>query len=629
MRVRTAPTGRNGTMQWRMRQPDAAAVAHVQRGLQLPEQFARVLVNRGFFDPDEVQRFLDAPLSSLHDPMLLAGLRTAAERILHAIGHNERIVIYGDYDVDGVTATALLMRVLRSLGGRVSYYVPHRATQGYGLHADAIREIAQKHAQLIITVDCGINAVEPVALAQRLGIDVIITDHHEPTQEEIEDDFELAQQASLFEYALESGHADTSLTRCNFVLPGAHAVINPKCGHYPFSDLAGVGVAFKLAHGVVKLARERNLPNAFAIDLKEHLDLVALGTIADAVPLRDENRVLVRHGLKALATTRKIGLKKLIEISRLQRVDAETVVFGLAPRLNAAGRMGDAREAVELLLTASTAEAEQLARNLDGINSERQRVEKLTFDMAVEIFESSLSGPLPACKIIPGGLKAHLPDGPSAIVLAHEEWNPGVIGIVASRMVERYYLPTVIIALEGERGRGSCRSIRGFHLLDALRQCGGLLEKYGGHRVAAGITVARDKIDTFRAQLNASVSNAATMEDLAPALDIDAEFHLRDYTIELADTLAKFPPYGQNNPAPVFVARGVKLVESPVSIKDRHIKFCVMQDTAYRQVIAFNWFGNKDAIAMWARMDIVFHPYLDTYREPSLQLQLIDAQESP
>ncbi|NLF38598.1 hypothetical protein GX586_04090 [bacterium] len=627
MRDRTARLLQHGKAEWRLLKPDEEIVRHLCASTRLPEQIARVFVNRGFLDADAVQRFLDASLSQLHDPFLLGGLRRAADRVLSAIHRQERIVIYGDYDVDGVTSTALLVRVLRALGARVSYYVPNRMSLGYGLHRQAIEELAVAHTNLIVTVDCGINAIEPVSAAQKLGIDVVITDHHEPKESDEEDELELVQQASLFNYAFENGDADARLTRFNLVLPAAYAVVDPKCGYYPFADLAGVGVAFKLAHGVVKLARERHIAQAFDIDLKEHLDLVALGTIADAAPLRDENRILVKNGLRVLAETRKVGLRKLIELSRLRQVDADSVVFGLAPRINAAGRMGDCRLAVELLLTANTAEAELIARDLDGLNQDRQRVERETFQNAIEQFESSLPIELPDTPVIPGGLQKFLPDGPRVIVLASDEWNPGVVGIVASRMVERYYLPTVVIALQGDAGRGSCRSVRGFHIFDALRECSDLLERYGGHRVAAGVTIARSNIEAFRERLNAVVRHDVHGDELTPVLDIDAVFDLRDYTLDLLDVLEKLPPFGQSNPRPVFLGRGLNLVETPTAINDRHVRFCVMQHDAYRQVIAFNGINSKDEISTWASMDVVFHPLVDHYRETTLQLQMIDARE--
>jgi single-stranded-DNA-specific exonuclease len=614
---------------WRLRQPDEEIVQHLRDASGLPESIVRVLVNRGYYDMDAVERFSVSSLRLLHDPFLLGGVTCGAERVIDAIRNGEHIVVYGDYDVDGITATALLTYVLRALGGSVSYFVPNRTTHGYGLHCDTIASLAEAGARVLITVDCGINAIEPARLAQKLGLDLIITDHHEPQIEEEVDEYELLVQASLFEFAVENGGSDDLMSRFNVVLPPAFAVINPKLGHYPFSELAGVGVAFKFAHGVLKMAREQNLPRAFDVDLKEHLDLVALGTIADAVPLRDENRILAKHGLAALAATRKAGLRKLIEVSRLRNVNVESVVFGLAPRLNAAGRLGDAGRALELLLTANIAEAEVLARDLDAINRTRQKIERETFENARHTFEATLGVELPDARRLPGGLRRYLPDGPNIIVIASEEWNPGVIGIVASRMVERYYMPTVIIALQDGMGRGSCRSIRDFHIFDALRQCSALLNSYGGHKVAAGLSVVQGNIDELRVMLDKIAGESVSNEEFTPALDIDAQFTMGDCTLEFCEQLESFKPYGQGNPRPAFVARGAKLVEDPVVLKDRHVKFCVMQEGEFRHIIAFNWADRVQELLMWAQMDVVVHPYLDFYRgEPSIEMQLIDAKEA-
>jgi len=618
----------NGGSRWLVREPDPSIVRHLRSAGKYAEPVARVLVNRGYFETDSIDRFTTAALKLLHDPMSLGGVSSAADRILDAIARGELIVVYGDYDVDGITATALLTLVLRQLGGKVEYFVPNRSVHGYGLHLETVQEVAKTGARLMITVDCGISAVEPVKLAQKLGIDVIITDHHEPQLDEVVDEYEIVVQTSLFDYAVEAG-GDERLARFNVMLPQACAVINPKLGHYPFSDLAGVGVAFKLAHGVVKAARERNIGRAFEIDLREHLDLVALGTIADAVPLRDENRILARHGLAVLAETRKPGLRSLIAITKKKTIDVDTVVFHLAPRLNAAGRLTDASHAVELLLTQDASRAESLARDLDGMNRDRQKVERETFDSARSLFEQMLGIELPASGKLPGGLCRYAPDGPRVIVLASDTWNSGVVGIVASRMVERYHLPSVIIALQNGSGRGSCRSIPDFHMFDALRHCSSLLEAYGGHKIAAGITVAGANVEQLRDALDKIARESLSPEQFVPVLNIDAELTLPECTTEFCETLDQFKPYGQGNPRPFFVARGVKLVETPALLKEKHVKFCVMQRGVFKHIIAFNWADRLTDLQMWPLMDVVVYPYLDYYRGgTSQELQLIDARES-
>ncbi|MCX7846622.1 MAG: DHHA1 domain-containing protein [bacterium] len=601
---------------------------HLCEAGHFAEPVARVLVNRGFFDLDAVERHCTGALKSLYDPLSLGGVGSASARILEAIERQEHIVVHGDYDVDGITGTALLVRVLRELGAHVSYFVPQRAAHGYGLRADTVKAMACDGAKVIITVDCGINAIEPARVAQKYGVDLIITDHHEPQIGEEVDEYELAVQASLFDYAVEFGGAEEHLGRFNVVLPPACAVINPKLGRYPFSELAGVGVAFKLAHGVVKYARERGLTRAHDLSLKEHLDLVALGTIADAVPLRDENHILAKHGLSELAQSRKAGIRALIASAKLRTIDVESVVFGLAPRLNAAGRMTDARVAVELLLTNNSAEAELMARELEDLNRERQRIERETFLSACAMFERELGVELPDVPKLPGGLVRYVPEGPRVIVLASDEWNPGVAGIVASRMVERYYLPAVIIAFQNDTGRGSCRSIRDFHIFDALRQCSHLLEAYGGHMVAAGLTIARDKVEELRRELERIARETVAEDEFTPVLQVDAPLKLGECTLDLCVQLERCAPFGQGNPRPLFLLEGVKLVEDPVILKDKHVRLSVMQDGAFGQIIAFNWAPRLQEVLLWQQMDMVVYPHLGYYRgEGRVEVELVDARE--
>ncbi len=591
-------------MRWHVRQPDDKIVEHLQQAGDYSEPVARVLVNRGYYDMDSVERFIEANLQMLHDPMKLDGMSEAAERTYAAIENGDKIVIYGDYDVDGVTSSALLVKVLEELGARVTFFIPNRMEHGYGLHPETIDILSARGAKLIVTVDCGISAVEAVAHANDLGIDVIITDHHEPKSEETE-------------------------IKNNNLLPKACAVINPKLGHYPFSGLAGVGVAFKFAHGLIKFCREKNFEKAHTTDLRKHLDLVALGTIADSVPLRDENRILVKHGLSALKSSRKPGIQALIKVSKVQNVNVRSVAFGIAPRINAAGRLGDANDAVKLLLTKSFSEAEELAGKLDKINLKRQKIERETFETAKKIFESELNVDLPDGAKLSGGLYRYLPDCPRAIVLSGDGWNPGVVGIVASRMVDRYYLPTVIISMDGEKGRGSCRSIRDFHVFDALCKCGDLLERFGGHKVAAGLSISEEKIKDFREKFCKIADEKLDSKNIIPMLDVDAEIELRDCDIAMAERLDSFMPFGQNNPRPVFAVRKVKLVETPRVLKEKHLKFCVMQYGEYRQVIAFNWADRLNEILTWAEMDILIRPYLNYFRGAAeLEFQLIDAKES-
>ena len=597
-------------MRWHVRQPDDKIVEHLQQTGGYSEPVARVLVNRGYFDMDSVERFMEANLQMLHDPMKLDGMIEAAERTYAAIESGDKIVIYGDYDVDGVTSSALLVKVLEELGAKVTFFIPNRTEHGYGLHPETIDILSAKGAKLIITVDCGISAIEAVDHANDLGIDIIITDHHEPKSEE-------------------TGSENNAEIKNNILLPQACAVINPKLGHYPFSGLAGVGVAFKFAHGLIKFCREKNFEKAHTTDLRKHLDLVALGTIADSVPLRDENRILVKHGLSALKNSIKPGVQALIKVSKIQNVNVRSVAFGIAPRINAAGRLGDANDAVKLLLTKSFSEAEELADKLDKINLERQKIERATFENAKKMFESELDVDLPDGAKLSGGLHRYLHDCPKAIVLSGDGWNPGVVGIVASRMVDRYYLPTVIISMDGEKGRGSCRSIRDFHVFDALCKCGDLLERFGGHKVAAGLSISEEKIKNFREKFCKIADEELDSESIIPMLDVDAEMELRNCDIAMAERLDSFMPFGQNNPRPVFAVRRVKLIETPRVLKEKHLKFSVMQYGEYRKIIAFNWADRLNEILTWAEMDVLIQPYLNYFRGAAeLEFQLIDAKES-
>lgn len=615
---------------WHLRQPDEDIVAHVRTASGVSDMLARVLVNRGFFDADAVMRFTRAQLALLYDPFRLSGMTAAVHRLYAAIDAHERVTIYGDYDVDGVTATALLVRVLRRLGANIDYFIPCRSSQGYGLHVPTLKELARDGTRVVVTVDCGISAIEPVRVAQQLGVDVIITDHHEPRINGNEvDDFDTSPEMPLFDYVLDT-HEDTQQLRSStHMLPPACAIINPKLGRYPFPDLAGVGVAFKLAHGLVKMGRENGCAAAEDVDLHHHLDLVALGTLADAVPLRDENRILVVHGLPMLEKSHKPGIHALCQVADVRTCSVESVVFRLAPRINAAGRMTHAETALRLLVTDDAAEAHECARELEYLNTTRQKVERETFRDAVDTFEKTLPVTLPKTPKLPGGLQAYMDDIPHVIVLASKEWNPGVVGIVASRMVERYYLPSVIIALNGEKGHGSCRSIAEFHMFEALCTCQDILERFGGHRVAAGLTIRETQVDALRTRLDTLARTRLEQEEYVPALYIDAETRLEECTLEHVEELELCKPYGQSNPRPLFVIRGVKIVEDPCVYKDKHVKLCVLQGSTHQHIIGFNWIDRLQEMLLWATMDIVVYPYRDIYRGmPRVEMQLIDAQEA-
>ncbi len=531
---------------WRTRPRDAAAAAALAAALGIPEAAAAVLAGLGLRDPAAAERFLSPRLRDLSDPFLLPDMPTAVDRLLRAIERREALAIFGDYDVDGIVSTGLLLQVLERLGaGRVTPFLPNRGADGYGLSRPALeRCLAQARPGLLVTVDCGTNEVETVDAARRAGVDVIVTDHHERTR-----------------------------------TPAAHAalaLVNPKLG--PREDLrllAGVGVVFKLCHGLVKAARRRGWPQAETLDLRTCLDWVAVGTVADIVPLQGENRILVRHGLAALNNGACRRWAALAEVAGLRGpLDTRHIAFGLAPRLNAAGRLGDAGPALELLITPSADRARDLARELDGANRERQRIEG---DILRQIDDALARD---------GGLG----DRP-ALVIGGRGWNPGVIGIVAARLVARYQRPAVVVAFDDAgRGRGSCRSLEGFHLVTALARCRAHLLAFGGHGLAAGVELDQPRLAAFREAFEAAAAEALAGCDRRPVQRIDAWTRLDLVDDALEAALDRMRPFGQNNPEPVLAIRGAQTVGAPRPFgkQRQHLRFVVADGAARRAAVAFN-----------------------------------------
>jgi single-stranded-DNA-specific exonuclease len=518
-------------------EPEPTALATLERELKLPPVLCRMLAQRGLTDPAAARQHLRPRLDTLHDPLGLADMDLAVTRIGLALQKGERILVHGDYDVDGICCAALYTRVLRALGGRVDTFVPHRLTDGYDLSQAGVRRAVECGAGLILTGDCGIVAHEAVAAAAAVGVDVVITDHHTPGAE----------------------------------LPRAVAVVNPNradCG-YPEKGLAGAGVAYKLCQALVAahgLDREA---------LLWHLDLVALATIADLAPLRGENRVLAHYGLRVLAQTRNLGLAALIESAGIdpgQGISAGQVSHVLAPRLNAVGRLGAAQRGVRLLLSESGAEAEALARESADENRARQTLDRDTLQAALADLEQWYD-----------------PARDYGLVLAGEGWHPGVIGIVASRVVELVHRPVVMVAMDrtAERGRGSARSIPRFDLYAAVHACGALLERYGGHHQAAGMDVRLERLDEFRAMFNDYARRTLAPEDLQPELKVDQELPLAAANASLLGLLRHFGPFGIGNPAPVFVSRRVRVLGYPREVGDGHIKLRLHQDGAELEAIGF------------------------------------------
>jgi single-stranded-DNA-specific exonuclease len=514
--------------------PDATRALAAQLGI--PEALAAILVQRGLVSPESAKAFLRPDLERLSDPHDWADMDVAVELLARAVRDKQPILVHGDYDVDGQCAAAMLTRILRSAGGVVFPFVPHRIRDGYDFGPAGLVEAQRVGAKLIVTCDCGITANGAVAAARAAGIDVIVTDHHLPGDE----------------------------------LPPANAVLDPRRPDCKSTDknLCGTGVAFKLAQALVQvLGLSKNLPLHF-------LDYVAVATIADVVPLVGENRILVRYGLKKLADSRWVGLRALIETAGLagRPLRGAHVGFILAPRLNAAGRIGDANDGLRLLLTENPQEARALARELETINARRQAMDQLILDEAIETVEKTLQ------------------ESDAAIVLAADTWHPGVIGIVASRLVERYGRPTFLVGWDeaGEFGRGSGRSISGFDLHGALHQCGAHLEKYGGHTMAAGFTIRRDKFDGFRSAFLAVAAARLTPDDLAPRQRVDLEVPLASVSEELERLIRHLEPCGAGNPAPVFGVRNARAVGAR-RVGSNHLRFTLDDGSALLPAIGFQW----------------------------------------
>lgn len=545
----------------RGKEPAPALLQALCAGLGISPLTARALVGRGIATVTAGSEFFDSRLASLPDPLLLPGMPIAADRLATAVARGEKIAVHGDYDVDGITGTALLTETLRALGAEVVYHIPLRLRDGYGLSAEAIRHAAAAGARVIVSVDCGISAVEEAALAASLGLDLVITDHHQPPE----------------------------------ILPAACAIVNPALpgSLFPSRELAGVGVAFFFLVALRKVLREQGFFRQRAEpDLRLGLDLVALGTIADVVPLRHVNRLLVKAGLGVLANGCRPGLQALKKVAAVEEVTCGAVAFRLAPRLNAAGRLEDAALGVELLLAEEPARATEIAELLDGFNRERQQIEAETLQQAIERLDRG--------------------EGQErVVVLADSRWHPGVIGIVASRLVERYHRPTVLIALGEGGGKGSARSVAGFHLYQALQRCAGFLEGFGGHECAAGLTIAEERIPAFAEALDQVAREVLKEEDLLPCYYHDGEVLLEEISPAVVQEIASLAPFGAGNPEPLFIARGVRSHQlRPVGTN--HLRFTARQGGYSFSCIGF---GLADRAGdLQGELDLLFTPVLNDWR---------------
>ena len=585
---------------WSLAPPQPLLAGQLAAQLKLPPLLVQCLLNRGFSEPSAIDNFLSPRLKNLADPFLLPNMAVAVGRLLHARDQNESLVIFGDYDVDGVTSTALLVEVLRSLGWKVDFYLPNRMDEGYGLSADGVENCLKKHpTTLLLAVDCGSTAVETINTLRSRGVDVIVLDHH--------------QISSPAPNAVALVNPQLCRTGVPPVSNQSPAQAEQKDGDRleacpTFTELCSVGLAFKLAHALVKRGREIGLPGAAEFDLRPLLDWVALGTIADLVPLTGENRILISAGLQRLNTTQRPGLIALKQVAQCPpTLGAYEVGFQLAPRLNAAGRLETAEDSLRLLLARDLAEAMPLAQNLDSRNRERQKIERGIVEEVI------------------GAVRAKFdPQTDFVIVEGQLLWHIGVVGIVASRVLQQFYRPTIILGGEGGEWRGSGRSIAGFDLAAALRECGDLLVRHGGHAMAAGLSVQPDKIDLLRQRLNELARRALKPEDLQPFLRLDAEVGLDEMTLESLGELARLKPAGQGNPPVQFCARSVTHQRplQRMGADKQHVKLWVTDGAVTHEAV---WWNGGDKSLPVGKFDLAFAPQVNEFNgRRTVQLKVLD-----
>lgn len=532
---------------------------------------ARILVNKNITQKDEIDLFMNPTRKDFHNPFLMPDMEIIVDRVLQAIEQKEKIMIYGDYDADGITSITVLKSFLEERGLEVASYIPNRLDEGYGLNKTALKKIYDDGYRLIITVDCGISGIDEVDYANSLGMEVLITDHHEPAE----------------------------------TLPKAVAVVDAKRkdNKYPFNQLAGVGVVFKLIQAIsIKLNIEEK-------EYLKYLDIVCIGTISDIVPLIDENRVIAKLGLKLIAQTKNIGLKALLEVIGFKNIDSTTISFGVAPRINACGRMGDEQVALDLFLEKDYDKAKELAIKLNEYNIERQTIEKSIFDEATEKIEKNEKDK--AC-----------------IIVGSEGWHHGIIGIVASKVTEMYFKPSILICFEGNDGKGSGRSIPGFDLHDALTECSDYLEKFGGHSMAVGVTVSRDKFELFKNKFE-EYAKSHDVDKIIPVINIDSELSLKNIDIDSVKSLQKLEPYGEANKMPVFMIRNLKINSIRALSEGKHLKLTLKDDGYMINAIGFNMGNLSNEYLIDDKVDVIGNLDINSFNgNDSIQLILKDIRKA-
>ena len=552
---------------WQIKEANPALQSHFSQNLNIDPIIAQLLINRGILEIDAAKRFLSAALSTLYDPFLLKDMDKAIARIKQARAHNERVLIFGDYDVDGVVSTALLHAMLTDFGLDVINFIPHRIEQGYGLNHEIADFAKEKNVSLIITIDCGITACGEVDTINKLGIDVIIIDHHEPPDDG---------------------------------LPQALAIVNPKqkdCA-YPFDYLASAGLVMKLYQALFGKVNE------------DYLDMVAIATIADIAPLQSENRIFVKHGLPRINVTKNKGLLALLDVAQIKNKSLSPyhIGFMLGPRINAAGRMDTAHTSLDLFLTDDTVEALRLAQQLDRHNGDRQRMQQNIVEEAFAIIEGD------------EGLR-----GQKVIVVSKEGWHEGLVGIVASKIKDKYYRPAIVMAIKDGVAVASARSVNGFHLQEALSKCGHCLENFGGHAGAAGLTIKEENIDTFRLLINEFAQDILVAEKLTPSLSIDCELPLSELNLNLVERVNALAPFGEGNPTPVFCTQNVRVFSAPQTLGKNTLKFWVSDGPFVFSAVGFGMGELKNQIQKGQSLDIAYELGIDDWNKaPAVQIVLKD-----
>ena len=541
---------------WEFYEENNEKIIEIAKKHNISELLTKILVNRGIIDDKEIDTFLNPTRNDFYDPYLMPDMEKAVERIIKAINNQEKVMIYGDYDVDGITSITVLKKFLEERGLRTGHYIPNRLEEGYGLNENAIRSIAEQKYTLMITVDCGISGIEEVDLANQLGIETIITDHHEQLEN----------------------------------LPNAYAIINAKRkdSQYPFRGLAGCGAVFKLIQAIsIRLKLEEK-------EFLKYLDIVCVGTISDIVPLVDENRVIAKLGLKLVAQTRNIGLRELILQSGYRKIDSNTISFGVAPRINACGRMGYQEEALDLFLTNNIEEARKITARLNSYNVERQTKEKDIFEQAIKELEKEDIKNL------------------NTIVLSGDNWHHGVIGIVASKLTEKFYKPTILICFEDDIGKGSGRSLPGFDLHEALVESSAYLEKYGGHEMAVGLSLKKEKYNDFKLAFE-EIAKSKNIQQIIPVIKIDSIITAKDVNKKTIEELEMLEPFGEKNKNPIFVYKNLKIDSIRALSEGKHLKLTLKDDNLLINAIGFNLGHLSEEYLIGDKIDIAGNLEINKY----------------